>query len=257
MRRVLSIAAIVLLLVVMTASPTIAQFVVYDPTNYAQALARYAQLLQQYQFWVRQARRLPVDLATRYFVPAVRWRTHDIEAAYAHARSILTGLNYGDAAGALYNQGVDRLDTLDDLLANIPTALRRRVTTKYGTIQLADSVANMGIHQIGALRVNGRSVLTAIQNMAEDAANPLDAFHSQAALLNKINEANVLSLRINEGTSQFLMHILEQLIVQNKRNRDAEAQAMDAHLFQWRFGATYGRDLYSRTTESLDTWRQP
>lgn len=257
MRRALSIAVVTALIIVTIGSPATAQFVVYDPTNYAQALARYAQLLQQYQFWVRQARRLPVDLARRYLVPAVRWRTHDIEAAYAHARSILTGLNYGDAAGALYNQGVDRLDTLDDLLANIPAALRRRLTTKYGTIELADSVANMGIHQIGALRFNGRSVLTAIQNMDEDAANPLDAFHSQAALLNKINAANVLNLRVNEGTSQFLMHILEQLLVQNKRSRDAEAQAMDAHLFQWRFGAGYGRDLYSRTAESLDTWRQP
>jgi hypothetical protein len=100
-------------------------------------------------------------------------------------------------------------------------------------------------------------VLTAIQNMDDDASSSSDSYNTQTALLNKINGANVLGLRINEGSSQFLMHILEQLLVQNKRNRDAEAQAMDAHLFQWRFGAAYGRDLFSRTADNLDTWRQP
>lgn len=257
MRRTLSVTAIVLLMIMMTGSSSIAQIVVYDPAGYVQALARYAQLIQQYQFWVRQARRLPVDMANRYLVPTVRWRTHDIEAAYAHARSILTGLNYGDADGRLYAQGVDRLEPLDALLASVPADFRRRLQTKYGTIELADSVANMGIHQIGALRFNGRSVLTAIQNMDADASAVSESFNSQTALLNKINGAGVLNLRISEGSSQFLMHILEQLLVQNKRSRDAEAQAMDAHLFQWRFGATYGRDLYSRTAETLDTWRQP
>jgi hypothetical protein len=51
--------------------------------------------------------------------------------------------------------------------------------------------------------------------------------------------------------------MLEQLLVQNKRSRDAEAQIMDAHLFQWRYGASYGRDLFSRTAAALDSWRQP
>ena len=46
---------------------------------------------------------------------------------------------------------------------------------------------------------------------------PSDSFNSQAALLNKINAATVLDLRINETTNQFLMHMLEQLLVQNKR----------------------------------------
>jgi hypothetical protein len=257
MRRALTMAFATVLIISVSASLTNAQFVVYDPTNYAQALARYAQLLQQYQFWVRQARRIPIDMATRYLVPTVRWRTHDLETSYAFARSILTALNYGDANGTLYNEGVDRLDTLADLLENVPASLRRRLSTTYGTIELADSVANMGIHQVGALRFNGRSVLAAIQNMDDDASAASDSFNTQIAVLNKINGANVLGLRIGEGSNQFLMHILEQLLVQNKRSRDAEAQAMDAHLFQWRFGSNYGRDLYSRTAVDLDTWRQP
>jgi hypothetical protein len=54
-----------------------------------------------------------------------------------------------------------------------------------------------------------------------------------SSAFNKINGASVLELRISETTNQFLMHKLEQLLVQTKRTRDAEAQLMDAHLFQW------------------------
>jgi len=53
-------------------------------------------------------------------------------------------------------------------------------------------------------------------------------------LLNKIDAASVLELRIGEMTNQFLMHSLEQLLLQNKRARDAEAELMDAQVFQWR-----------------------
>jgi hypothetical protein len=234
-----------------------AQFVVYDPTNYAQALSRYAQMLEQYRFWIKQARRIPVDMAVRYRVPEVRWRTHDIDVEFPYARSILTGLNYGDATGSLYKEGVDILAGLNTLLPTVPAALQRRLQTDYGTIELADSVANMGIHQVGAIRYNGRSVLQSILNMETDAFDESDSFNSQIAVLNKINGANVLGLRINETTSQFLMHILEQLLVQNIRARDAEAAAMDARLYQWQFGAMYGRDLFSNTADALDTWRQP
>jgi hypothetical protein len=115
----------------------------------------------------------------------------------------------------------------------------------------------MAIHQVGAIRSNGTTTMAAIENMERDSAAANDDFHTQAALLNKINGASVLELRISETTNQFLMHMLEQMLVQNKRTRDAEAQLMDAQLFQWRYGRAYGRDLFSRTAATLDTWRQP
>ena len=49
------------------------------------------------------------------------------------------------------------------------------------------------------------------------------------------------------------MHALEQLLVQNKRTRDAEAHAMNARLFQWRYGVEYGRTLFTRTASTSTT----
>jgi hypothetical protein len=254
-RRILTLALVVAL--TLSSSPVHAQFVVYDPTNYAQAILRYSQLVQQYQFWLRQARRLPVDMATRYRVPEVRWRTHSDDETFPFARPILSGLNFGDATGSLYAQAVDRLEPLTATLPRIPEALRRRLGNIYATIEMSDSVATMGIHQAGAIRFNGRSVLRSIDSMEQDLVAAPEDFHSQTALLNKINGASVLNLRIAETSSQFLMHTLEQLLVENKRKRDAEAQLMNAHIYQWRFGKDYAADLFRQTASALDSWRQP
>jgi hypothetical protein len=257
MTRHLRSGALAGVLIALLSSTVRAQFVVYDPTNYFQALTRYAQLLEQYRFWVAQARRLPLNLATRYRLDPVRWSTYANAATYPYAEAILSALNTGDPTGGLYNVSVDPLDTLDDLITSVPVELRPRLRLSYGALQFDDDVARAAINQVGLTRTNGPFALDTIQNMEDDAVASSDDFHTQTALLNKINGATVLALRLNETASQLQVHILEQLLVQNKRNRDAEAEMMDAHLFQWRYGAAYGQDLFSRTAAALDSWRLP
>lgn len=248
-------------IVVLVASPAQAQFpifgplIVYDPSNYAQAVAQVTNLIRQYAWMVNQARRLPASMS-RYVVPEIRWRTHDFQVGFPWARPALTGLNYGDPAGSLYLQVVDRLDVINDILPKMPMALRQRLINDYATIELADSIAQMGIHQAGAIRFNGRRVLEAIQEMENDAIAASDTYHTQTALLNKINGTSVLGLRIAERSTQFLMHTLEQLLVDNKRKRDSEAKLMNAVITQWRYGQDYGSDLFASTAANLDTWRQ-
>jgi hypothetical protein len=238
------------------ASGVKAQLVVYDPANYIEAVAQIEQLVAQFKFWVAQVKRLPGDL-TRYRLDEVRWRNHDNAGLYTYARPIINGLNGVDISGAFYDSSVDRLEALDGSLPFVPADFQKRLQTDYGSIQLGDSVAKMAIDQIGRTRLNGRAALRTILGMEDDAVSGSDSFHTQTALLNKINGATVLALRVNETASQLQLHMLEQLLVQNKRTRDAEAQAMDAHLFQWRYGTAYGRDLFSRTASALDSWRQP
>jgi hypothetical protein len=142
------------------------------------------------------------------------------------------------------------------VLARLPAALRQRLINAYAAIELADSTAQLGIHQAGAIRFNGRQMLTAIQEMERDATAPGSDYHTQTALLNKINGSTVLALRIAERATQFQMHMLEQLLVDNTRKRDSEAKVMNAAIYQWTYGATYGQDLFRRTAANLDTWRQ-
>lgn len=257
MKRATRFFVITLIVVALLSNAVSAQFVVHDPTNYAQALARYAQLVQQYRHFVAQARRLPDLLAARYRVPTPRWRVHDLGDSYAYARAILTALNRGDSSGNGYSTSVDPLSNLADVLPLLPPDLQRRLTNTYATIQLADSVARYAIDQTGRIRDNGGAVLAAVLNMENDATSVSDDLHTQIAVLNKINGANVLGLRIGEMGNQLQMHVLEQLLVQNKRARDAEAVMMNARLFHWRYGSEYGRAVFARTASAMDTWRQP
>lgn len=232
-----------------------AQWVVHDPANLAQAVTTFQQLVQQYALASQQAQRLPVNLPGRYRVPGLPWPSHGVAADYASP--LLDALNRGDAGGAKYLQTVAALEPIRDVLAHVPHDLRVRLGTAYATIELADRIARTAVHHAGVVRSNGGTVLRTIQALEDDAVSADDRFHTQAALLNKINGASVLGLRIASETHQSLVGVVEQLVVSNKRQRDTEAKLMDAQLHQWRFGRAYGEDLASRTAAALDNWRQP
>ena len=237
-----------------TAGNASAQWIVHDPTHYAQTVTTYHQLVEHYRLVLEQARRLPVDLARRYRVPMFPWSAHGVATV---AQPMLDALNLGDASGLLYARTVAPLDALADAVAAIPVSLRPRVETGYATIELADQVARTAVHHAGTLRTQGGVVTRMIDTMEDDAVSGDPRFHSQIALLNKLNAAGVLQLRIADQTSQSVLAVVEQLLVANKRQRDAETKLMNAQFNQWRFGVVYGADLARNTAAALDGWRQP
>ena len=70
-------ASVVLLGALLLPARASAQWVVYDPANWAEAVATLTQLVQQYQLLLQQTRQLPVNLAARYRVPALLWPSHN------------------------------------------------------------------------------------------------------------------------------------------------------------------------------------
>jgi hypothetical protein len=210
-----------------------AQFVVYDPTNYAQAVTAYTQAVQEYQFWLRQAKRLPAAVLNRYRVPEIPWQLHQVD--------LLT----------------DRLEPLDGVSTTVPTPLLPRLTAHHAAITNAEQLMKRGLDHAKAVRIGGGSMMRAIQALDDDVVGDGDAYHAETALLNKITGASVLGLRIAERSTQFLAQTVEQLILENMRKRDTEAQLMNAHVFQWNYGSRYGADLFSHTAKGLDSWRQP
>lgn len=257
MKRLLIRAAAIslALAVVVTVSPLHGQLIVHDPTNYVEAVAQYQQLVQQYQFLLRQARRLPVDLSTKYHAHSLDWTTHDLRAGLLYAQSLLAALNEGDVSGRAYRGGVVALDVPTDVVSRMPGALGRRLSTAYGRIELADSMNRLAIDQTGQARAEGPFTLQAVKNVEHDAANPGDAFHTQTALLQKIGSALAIELRLSEIANQFQVSALEQAIVANTRQRETEAALVNATIHQWRYGKAYGDDLFSRTAANIDGWR--
>lgn len=255
MKRSWMLLTLIVAVVAVMASPLRAQWVVYDPANYIEAVAQFEQMLQHYQFLLSQARRVPVDIASRYHAHSLDWTYHDVTSGLFYAQPLLTALNEGDSRGMAYRGATTPLDIPSDVLARMPAALRGRLATAYSTIELADSITRLAVDQTGIARTDGPFTLQAIRNVEHDIVNPGDDFHSQTALLEKINAAEAIGLRVEHQNNQFLLSALEQLIVDNKRKRDSEAALMNATIHQWRYGQAYGADLFRSTASDLDTWR--
>jgi hypothetical protein len=259
-RIVRSVAAVLAAVLLVAAVPRTARaqaydYLVYDEANWYEALLQLLQFIEQFRFLLQQAKRLPVDMATRYHGHSVDWTIHDLESGLLYAQRILGALNTGDPTGSAYRQIVEPLDVPTDVVGRMPATLQRRLTNAYAAVEMADSVSELAVDQMGAMRTEGPVDEQVAKDMEKDAVSTIDSYHTQTALLNKINAATVLGLRMQDHVSKALMSTLEQMIVANQRQRDAEAQLLNATIYQWRYGRAYGEDLFRNTAANIDGWR--
>jgi hypothetical protein len=247
---------IIALVTVVSATSLQAQFVVFDPSNYEEAVLQVLNLVRQYEWMLRQAQRLPIDMAARYHGHSVDWTKHEL-TDLRYAQQLLQALNEGDPTGDAYRQSVDALDTPTDVIARMPADLGQRLVNAYAALETADSVSALAVDQAGRMRVDGAHNEQVAKDMEKDAVSTRDDFVTQTALLNKINAAGVLGLRMQDHADKVLTSVLEQMLVANQRQRDAEAVLMNATITQWRYGTAYGDGIFRNTAANIDNWRLP
>ncbi|MGE3341848.1 MAG: hypothetical protein AB7L71_00315 [Vicinamibacterales bacterium] len=244
-----------------TAAPVRAQFVVIDHGNLAQAvliaertLREYEALMAQYQTLLRMSQGLG-DM-DRYRVPAVTGTEHDIHR-WEYGRSWLEGLNSGDPAGTAYKSATRHLESPGYALQQLPGAARRAVEHAYATVDIADSVAQVGGHQLALIRGYSRRVQQAIDALEGDVVSADPRLHEMTAVLDKVAAGSLIARRQDMAANQLLSHSLEQLLARGKRLRDAEAATMNMRLGALRSGRTSGTSVVRGAAEDLRTWRQP
>ncbi len=262
-----AIASALIVVTVVGLQPAWAQLVITDPaTTIRNAItaAIKSQLLQTLRAERDRFRRMAARLSavttlTRYVADEVpRWRTHDFESdAFLFARGFHAALNYGDSSGDAFMR-VARVRTPLDaaLLDRLSRSARDAVRAGLATLDAADSALIVGTHQTGTLRFNGRRELAAIDVLERHVVDPSDE-HSLAAVLDKVSGAVLLESRQKQARLQLMAAITEQLVIENKRTRDAETSGMNMHLQHLRDGATANASLLSGAGGDLRTWRQP
>ena len=67
----------------------------------------------------------------------------------------------------------------------------------------------------------------------------------------------LIGARQREARGQLLTGVVEQLLIENKRARDADAAAMNMQLVTWRDRAAANDAMVAGTADALRTWRQP
>jgi hypothetical protein len=243
------------------AAPAHAQLVVVDPGNLIQAiliaertLRHYEVLRAQFQTIQRMAQGLGANMEG-YRIPVIPITRHDV-SRWEYGRPWLAGMNNGDPTGGAYWQTTRRLDRPPAGLQALPAPSRQAIEQAYATIEITDSVAQLGGHQVALIRQQSDRVQHAIDGLQGDVLNGLARYHEMTANLDKIAAAELLARRQDMSANQLLSHALEQLLVRGKRLRDSEAVVMNMRL---RTLAPANDDprLLAGAAEQLRSWRQP
>lgn len=238
-----------------------AQLAVIDPANLVQAvlIAQRAQRqLEELQAQYRTIVRMSQGLGNMegYRIPTISNARHDV-GRWNYGRPWLQGLNSGDATGAGYWASAVPLERPPAALPRLSAGARRTLERQYATIEIADSVATMGGHQVGLMRGYHGQLQQAVQSLEGDVLSGLLRYHEMTAILDKIAAGELLGRRQDMAANQLLSHALEQLLARGKRLRDTEATTMNMQLVTWRDGRQANDAMVDGAAEALRSWRQP
>jgi hypothetical protein len=272
MRKKVLICLLVLGLCVGTCS---AQFggVVYDPTNYHNALLRYFQLQQHllqlqktytqvvsaYNLALQMSRNLH-NMPARYRAQFSQWRNVSALNSYGNTAGWINGANSGQPQAVLagYRQATTQLGTYDpNTLSGMTGDELARVKSQYASVELADGVNTNALLTIGSIRGNAQTLETQINNLEQDSLSDDSGLNSQVQVLNKISAANVLTLRSVQDSNKLLASLLEQQTVVAKQQRELTTNAINADISRRASLAGNMTQVTGTLTQSLQNFRMP
>ena len=245
--------------------------IVFDPSNYVEAVQQllqmeqqYVQLVQTYQMVRNQyehlramAQQVPVNMALRYRAALTPWNASSATNTYGTSGGWVNGMNTGAADQAGYAAATQALGTYGAALDNVAGDQAERVKTSYATVELTDGANQSGMETIGRLRANARAVEAAIQGLEEDSLSSDPAMNTEIAVLNKINAANLITIRNNQDTNKLLVALAEGEIIDAKRKRDAEAQTINNHIRFMSEGKAVMTAQAAGASDAMRAWRMP
>jgi len=252
-----------------------AQFggVVYDPTNYHNAVLRYlqlqqqliqlrnsyAQLVSQYKLAVQMAKNLQ-NMPTRYRAQFSQWRNTVAENTYGNTSTWVTGINSGQLS--LINDGYRGATTRllqysPDHLTGMTSDELGRVKSQYASVELSDGANTNAIATIGSMRGNAQDIQNRIANLEQDSFSNDANLNTEVAVLNKINAAGMLTLRTLQDSNKLLASLLEEQTILAKQQREATTNAINAEIQRRASLAGNMGQVTGTITNSLQTFRMP
>ena len=247
--------------------------VVYDPTNYANAVLRYSQLVQQlsqlratygqilnqYNLALQMSRNLP-NMASRYTATWAPWRYAKAQDAYGNTSAWVSGINSGVLPTVLtgYQKASNAFLTYSpELLSSMPPSELQRVQSDAATIQLVDGAAQNAMQMIGTIRANALGTGNTIRNIQNDSLSSNPNLNSEVSVLNKVNATNVLALENAQDTNKLLVALLEQQTILAKQARDSATNITNADINRRLDSVGFGQQLTSGIGQALNRYRLP
>jgi hypothetical protein len=266
-----------LLLLGLSVGTASAQFgfggIVYDPTNYANALLRYAELQQQlvqlrnsyaqlvtqYNLALQMSRNLQ-NMPARYEAQFSQWRNVAALDTYGNTGGWVTGINLGlpQQVSAGYQQATTQLLPYSSgELSGMTADEVARVKSRYATVELADGANTAAIGTIGAIRGNASDIQTQIANLEQDSLSSDPSLNTEVSVLNKINAAGVLTLRTLQDSNKLLASLLEEQTILAKQQREGTANSINDEVSRQASVAGNLTQVTGTMTDSLQNFRMP
>jgi hypothetical protein len=266
MKRKILMAVLVTGLCVGTASAQFGGLVVYDPTNYANALLRYFELQQQLlqltnslALALQMAKNIQ-NMPARYRALFSIWRNSVAQDTYGNTGGWINGINSGQVpvVNAGYQQATTQLLPYDaGALGGMTPDELARVESQFASVELSDGANVTAMATLGAIRNNAANLETQIGNLEQDSLSGDPDLNTEVSVLNKINNANVLNLRSVQDTNKLLASLVELQTIAAKQQREATANAINADIARRANLAGNLAQVTATMTDSLQNFRMP
>jgi hypothetical protein len=264
---------LVLLMTALCVGTASAQFggVVYDPTNYHNALLRYYQLQQHlsqlqktytqivtaYNLALQMSRNLH-NMPARYRAQFSNWRNVTATNTYGNTEDWLGGVNTDLNTVNGYLRATTQLGLYNQAsLAAMPSYEQARVKSQYASVELADGANMNALSTIGAIRGNAAALEIHMHNLEQDSLSADPSLNSEVAVLNKINATNVLTLRSIQDSNKLLASLLEQQTIAAKQQREMTTNAINSEISRQASLITNLTQVTGTLTNSLQNFRMP
>jgi hypothetical protein len=273
MKKKALVLVLVIALCIGTASAQFGSGIVYDPTNYQNAVLRYQQLqqqllqLQKSYAQITNQLNLAIQMAqfiknmpARYRALFSQWRNVTALNTFGNTGSWISGIN----TGLLPTISTGYQSATTQLLPYSPTQLSRmdpfelsRVQSQYASVQLVDGANVNAMATIGSIRDGAQDVQTQIGNLEQDSFSGDSDLNTEVSVLNKINAGGVLTLRTLQDSNKLLASLLEQQTILAKQQREATTNTINADIERQASMAGNMAQVTGTLTNSLQSFRMP
>jgi hypothetical protein len=244
--------------------------IVYDPTQSAHAIQQIEQGSQMYTTAVAtrnqivtmynlayQMSKLPQNLEARYKADWSQWTSLSAPAnTYGNTSALVNALNYGalnQAQQGYSSAYVQAQNYPSGNYSSLDSRSQATVANQYATSELAQTTTTSTLSTLGTIRTDSQAFSTKLANLESDTFSTDPNQQTEAALLGKINSATLLQIHSQQDTNQLLMASIQQQLVAQKQQIDAQNRALNnAIYFQQNF-PTAMQNVTGGTTAAIQS----
>jgi hypothetical protein len=225
----------------------LAQWTVFDPTNYANALNEFRELQQTYTTALEtrnqiiaaynlayQMSRMPQDLAARYKSDFAQWTVVSAPNTYGNTSAWVNALNVGGSSSAsqAYSNATVQVERYPaGSYALLDAGTQAIVANQYATSDLAQGATTSTLSTLGTIRSDSQAFAAKLANLESDTYSTDPSQQTENALLGKINSATLLQIHSQQDTNQLLAASIQQQLVAQKQQIDAQNRAINNAIY--------------------------